>query len=80
MRAFVVPLAIAVVIGIAALWPQGTAPRRDGMGETLGSKVVATLVGSIGLVLAAALTTAVAAYLAVRRPAKHVSAAGAHAH
>ncbi len=48
--------------------------------EAVAAEVVATLVGSIGLVLAAPLTTAVAAYLAVRLPAEHVSAPGAHTH
>jgi uncharacterized membrane protein len=48
--------------------------------EAVAAEVVATLVGSIGLVLAAPLATGVAAYLAARLPADHVAAHGDHVH
>lgn len=48
--------------------------------EAVAVEVVATLVGSIGLVLAAPLTTAIAAYLASRLPADHVAGGHAHVH
>lgn len=48
--------------------------------EAVAVEVVATLVGSIGLVLAAPLTTAIAAYLASRLPAGHVAGGQVHMH
>jgi uncharacterized membrane protein len=47
--------------------------------ENVAEEVVATLVGSIGLIGALPLTTAIAAALAVRLPADRVPAEG-HAH
>jgi uncharacterized membrane protein len=48
--------------------------------EAVAVEVVATLVGSIGLVLAAPLTTAIAAYMAARLPAGHVAGGHVHVH
>ena len=48
--------------------------------EAVAAEVVATVVGSIGLVLAAPLTTAIAAYLASRLPVDHVAGGHAHVH
>lgn len=47
--------------------------------EVVAKEVVATLVGSIGLIAAAPITTALAAFFAVRLPAERVSDSG-HAH
>jgi uncharacterized membrane protein len=47
--------------------------------ENVAEEVVATLVGSIGLIAALPLTTLIAALLALRLPADRLSAAG-HRH
>ena len=48
--------------------------------ESVAQEVVGTLVGSIGLVAAVPVTTALAALLAVRLPASSLGSAHAHAH
>jgi uncharacterized membrane protein len=48
--------------------------------ETVAAEVVATLVGSIGLIVAAPVTTAIAAYLATQVAPADLSAEGAHDH
>lgn len=48
--------------------------------ESVAAEVVATLVGSIGLIAAVPLTTALAATLAVRLPAEALPADAGHAH
>jgi uncharacterized membrane protein len=48
--------------------------------EAVAGQVVAMLVGSIGLVLAVPLTTALASWLAVRLPAEALAADDGHAH
>jgi uncharacterized membrane protein len=48
--------------------------------EVVAKEVVATLVGSIGLIAAVPVTTALAALLALREPAERLAAADGHAH
>ena len=48
--------------------------------EVIAKEIVATLVGSIGLMVAVPITTALAAVLAVRLPAKRLADANVHVH
>jgi uncharacterized membrane protein len=48
--------------------------------ETVAEAVIATLVGSIGLILAVPMTTALAALLATHLPERHLQQAHLHAH
>ncbi|MGI8512436.1 MAG: YibE/F family protein [Solirubrobacteraceae bacterium] len=48
--------------------------------EAVATQVVATLVGSIGLIVAVPITTALAGLLAMRLPADVLSAEAEHAH
>jgi uncharacterized membrane protein len=48
--------------------------------EAVAEQVIAMLVGSIGLILAVPVTTALAAGLATRLPAEELPAGAAHSH
>ena len=68
-------LPILLVFGIADTEFADTINR-----EAVAEQVIAMLVGSIGLILAVPVTTALAATLATRLPAKEVSAGAPHSH
>jgi uncharacterized membrane protein len=68
-------LPILLVFGIADTEFADTINR-----EAVAEQVIAMLVGSIGLILAVPVTTALAATLATRLPAKEVSAGAPHPH
>jgi hypothetical protein len=67
------------MLGGLTAWPRPTvAPPRSNR-EAVAEQVIAML-GSIGLILAVPLTTALAACLATRLPAEELPAGAAHPH
>jgi len=68
-------LPVLLVFGIAGTEFADTINR-----EAVAEQVIAMLVGSIGLILAVPVTTALAAALATRLPPEHVRESGGHVH
>ena len=66
-------LAVAIVVGMVALWPSDGQPPEGAellrRGEIVATEIVRTLVGSIGLVAAMPITTWLAASVVAREPA-----------